>query len=546
MKRENMLKEPFPLNRIEEYRKTIDKNFLGFKLIHLELLEHPFLGSFQMEFIETDEINNGPYTSLIIGPNGSGKSYLQRVIIDLFRQLEYYEEKVKTPSLVAGGFNLIFVNKGEFYTYGNIEYVEEKNGLAIPVRKILEFDQLFKVHENEKSNLKNSLPTKVIASSSMLWDKFPNPKKTELISNRYNYLGIRNTARSAGTKSLIKKTIEKIVQNINGKGLLPNLKILFEFLEYDPSVIISYVPKYRNIFWGKGLDYKSFCQLFDNWKETFNDRETEHWGYKYYIKIKGNRVLIESICSFLNSAPLESYGKSNRGKYFSFDVLNDSRIAAVFPLLVHLDKLDLLFAPELNLFKNGSEMTMESVSSGEVQIITSLISIAATIDHNSIVLIDEPEVSLHPNWQMKYMFILNKMFEKFPTCHFIIASHSHFMVSDSKDEISKVIGVSRIKSESDKIKSTLCIIDAPQNAYGWSADEILYKVFDVRTTRNHFIEMDLRKISELIAKNSKDLQKIDQILSRLKKVVLDEYDPMNKIIEEIETYLKENDSSTNV
>ena len=63
------------------------------------------------------------------------------------------------------------------------------------------------------------------------------------------------------------------------------------------------------------------------------------------------------------------------------------------------------------------------------------------ISRNSIVLIDEPEISLHPNWQIKYISFLKKVFAEYNSCHFIIASHSHYMVSDLNPENSSLITV---------------------------------------------------------------------------------------------------------
>lgn len=46
-----------------------------------------------------------------------------------------------------------------------------------------------------------------------------------------------------------------------------------------------------------------------------------------------------------------------------------------------------------------------------------------------MVLIDEPEISQHPNWQMQIIDMLDKCLSD-SKCHFIIATHSHFLVSD--------------------------------------------------------------------------------------------------------------------
>ena len=116
------------------------------------------------------------------------------------------------------------------------------------------------------------------------------------------------------------------------------------------------------------------------------------------------------------------------------------------------------------------------------------------------------------------------------TCHIVIATHSHFLISDLKGDSAKIIG---LKKEDNQIKN----IDINANTFGWSAEEVLYKIFDVRTTRNHYLEMDLRKMLGLVAEKSENRSKISEILKRVKEVQLDENDPLRLIVNQVEEYL---------
>ena len=73
------------------------------------------------------------------------------------------------------------------------------------------------------------------------------------------------------------------------------------------------------------------------------------------------------------------------------------------------------------------------------------------------------------------------------------------------------------------------------NTYGWSAEEVLLKVFHVPTTRNRYLASI---VGELMNGISYDTMKEEEVLSKisfLKEIVdnLNDIDPMKKIIETI-------------
>ena len=114
----------------------------------------------------------------------------------------------------------------------------------------------------------------------------------------------------------------------------------------------------------------------------------------------------------------------------------------------------------------------------------------------------------------------------------MIATHSHFLISDLEKESSSIIAV---KKENGKIET----IDFPSNinTYGWSAEEILYRVFKVRTTRNFYLEQELRELLHGIAIKSPATERMNEILKTIKKMTLNPTDPMNLIIQKAEEYL---------
>ena len=160
--------------------------------------------------------------------------------------------------------------------------------------------------------------------------------------------------------------------------------------------------------------------------------------------------------------------------------------------------------------------------------------IISKIEDNSLILIDEPEISLHPNWQMQFMDVLNNVFENFKTCHFIIASHSHFLVSDLENEKSAIIRLF-IAKDTGAVKSELMRRDT----FGWTPENILYNIFNVATVSNHYFEMDLRNLARLISEKSKDFQTIQSYITKFETFEILPEDPLNILLKQAKGYLKE-------
>lgn len=105
---------------------------------------------------------------------------------------------------------------------------------------------------------------------------------------------------------------------------------------------------------------------------------------------------------------------------------------------------------EFNRFLNSFSI----LSSGESALLYSLINMISNIRFNSLLLFDEPEVHLHPNFITKFMEFLYKLLEQFDSFA-IICTHSAFIAREIKAEsiyvlnrINNNCSVKRIKYES--------------------------------------------------------------------------------------------------
>ncbi|HHK8137429.1 TPA: hypothetical protein ACQVIK_004122, partial [Serratia marcescens] len=131
---------------------------------------------------------------------------------------------------------------------------------------------------------------------------------------------------------------------------------------------------------------------------------------------------------------------------------------------------------------------------------------------------------------MKYINFIKKSIAYNFDCHLLFASHSHFMVSDLEPESSSLTSINQYDGK------RICE-HIEYSTYAWSVDNILYKVFHLRTIRNAQVEMDLYELSALISQKSSDIKRVEKILTHLERIVLDVNDPLNLILEQGRVYI---------
>lgn len=518
-----------------------NRDKVGFKLVSLEVVKNPHLGNLKLTFCDDlRKMEDYPFSSILIGPNGTGKSNILRTIINLFREIHELvtSEDTKRGNYVQGGFSISYLFKGQLYSYGNLEYDEKGISLKDYHKKqklwakIDDYDYDYDNNNNFTEEInKFKLPKNIVASSIMVTDKYPYLNQEEL--PMYKYLGVRSSRRSSGTRAYVRKTVDLIQDSIdeNQSEFTKKLTDILDYLELEKQLLVRYKPIYKSKFYRKDLTEVDFRSYFEHQKEYFPDRTSPIWGTSYYKKIADNDNLISRIVEFLKSMDVRFLGNDNLEDktYMVYDIMSDKNLVEDFQMIKELKQLDLITYPSISLLKKGSEYDLEESSSGEYALLSSLIGLMASVSENSIVFIDEPEVSLHPNWQMKYMDFVRDIFKGYKSCHFIIATHSHFLVSDIERQNSQVIGLKKEEGIKPIHFSNL-------NTYGWSAEQVLLDVFDVPTTRNYYIAERLGELMDFVANPENDKKSIhdkfiDLKLDRIESLVAN--DPLKEVFERI-------------
>lgn len=143
---------------------------------------------------------------------------------------------------------------------------------------------------------------------------------------------------------------------------------------------------------------------------------------------------------------------------------------------------------------DGRRFDIANASSGQQQLLCSFIGLASALRNDCLVLIDEPELSLHPRWQMDYLSNLTAVLNPFCNCHVIIATHSPLIVQQGEKQGIQVI---RLGSNSD---------EAPLGEHA-SVEETLLEVFETPISDSAHLARKVLAAIRLAEEGGKDEQK---------------------------------------
>jgi len=164
------------------------------------------------------------------------------------------------------------------------------------------------------------------------------------------------------------------------------------------------------------------------------------------------------------------------------------------------------------IFENssGDKFDINELSSGEKQLFLRTLAIKMLNPENSVILIDEPELSLHPKWQQRIVDVYRKIGKN---NQIIIATHSpHILGSVRKENIMLLD-----KNEDGKI--VVRTGDELYDSYGQPTERILEDIMGLKTTRNQEIFDRLKKIREMVNEDKYETDDFKKEYGNLKEIL---------------------------
>lgn len=351
----------------------------------------------------------------------------------------------------------------------------------------------------------------------------------------YNVLAISNTVFDKINPQYCKKTSANKGRYFLKKNILEalfneekSIEIFntLEYLEYDKSINISFN-------FGRGV-YKE--NLYDYLLEKLIYNKTDVRN-DTSIKIEEIEEIIYLISDYF------SYD-SRFGFLFSIDefqVRSKTNWDFILHKVYDFFKKTNIVKINIILSKKNEIFLLNGASSGESHFLSNMIFLQNNLSSykKNIVLIDEPEISLHPKWQRDYVFKLYDYFYKYDF-KFFLATHSPLIISKVQTSTKDLYQDYIKKANYEIFKVSNDKIEPIKEDSDYSIESLYWEIFGILTPDNSFLarycvdlldKYDLKKISRQeileefrLLKSACDLKLQKEVLTDIeKRFVLNEY-----------------------
>lgn len=442
-----------------------------------------------------------PLYSVLIGNNGVGKSTMLKEIVDFFIDLHAYTNGDKSKISSANKARL----RGVKYHIDGV------------CCEVIRLGKTFisKIDDKLRSTKKLRLPL-VVACNFGAFDKFPVQRVNGSSQTRYDvpyykYVGAHVNGNMISSSAIAFRLLFALSENMDERQR-QNITSILDFINYDYKISLNYsiVQKSKN---------------FGDVHENILQRVKSDIEYAKLTPEKKKNIVSDLYVFY-------SKKNFNKNVQYSYEIdfaKNPSVTDNDLKIIYKLKQYDLVNSTSVVFYKQGNQIASEEMSSGEFAMLSMVLSVSTSAnDAHTLVLLDEPELSLHPNWQMSFIDNLDRALMH-QACHLLIATHSHMLVSDlpmNRSSVSQLEVDKEGRLESHQIG---------ENTYGWSAEEVLLKVFKTATDRNRYFGERIAKLLEKMGNGEINPKEVSDELNELQEISLhlSDVDPMKMVLNTI-------------
>lgn len=442
------------------------------------------------------------HLTAVIGKNGTGKSHLLSAIIQTFLRIEELQRGKRRQ--IRGPLPLDML-------------VYQVDGRNCAITQTGHRSISAQVDGREVAVEELPLPRRIVALTISPFDKFPLPRTSprsvvqeDTGSPMYRYLGLRDNFGKASIRTLLFRSLSSLFDSTDNSALRrSNIGAVFDFLGMVPMVNAVY-----------RLREKSLLREFADGL----DPSISNGG-----SVTRRRLLDDIMRSEVPTSNLRELANLALNKAERSQIETRADLQSGFQDTLFLELQPLRRAGFLSLSGVGVELLdggptdLLQASSGQLSMVSALIALASVIENGSLVLIDEPELSLHPEWQVKYVDLLLRTFARYKGCHFVVATHSPMVISELPEH-AEVISL-----DQEELPTT-------RELQGQSADYLLAEVFGTPTPNNLHVRDRIVSALRMIANGDVNSSVFAEALADLRKFALElePTDPAAELIQNVE------------
>ncbi|WP_193603516.1 AAA family ATPase [Pseudomonas fluorescens] len=368
----------------------------------------------------------------------------------------------------------------------------------------------------------------VICASGSVADRFPSKEKsgggsTEFATEQYAYIGQRVGANLLSKKRPFETVLVFALDgNKSVRYEWPFYKKAHEFANIVPELeILVHVhkDKARRSVNVPRVEQGAAAEALRSSLDIDDFRASRHFSESVAINVLNEfdenvfKEFSEFIRSSRSTFVLNMGSGGIRCKTASNDVVRLGFMLDIFSLR------------DVKVQRVGSQQPFSifELSSGEYHMYTNLMGLGFGVEEGSLMLLDEPDNSLHPQWQRDFMAAVHGICQvgmKFG--HLIVCTHSPLIVGAAL-EGSTIVDL----SNDEPIVSVA--------SFGASSDDILLEQFGITSSRNRIVVDVVQRAVSIIEKDGfehPDLLALTDELVSIKSALKSE-DPLVEVIEAI-------------
>lgn len=290
--------------------------------------------------------------------------------------------------------------------------------------------------------LASETPDKVVVQTFSPFSRFKAPKaditsltkkytEDDVEQSKYVCAGLHRSSRNVGvglSRKVLEEALFRLSENPEAAEIL--FSVLYE-LGFQTQFSLGYRLKmgFSNAFEANDPDLFSESHL-QNLQRHSRLRPSDTRIFRELNSGKGDEFL--GVFRHSIDVVRDHRDPSNKSYRLPISLQNVRRDFHVIQAFALLRRLDLLNLTSCELRSSEFEsIDVAKTSSGQQQMLCAIFGLATSITPGCLALLDEPELSLHPEWQLKYVDALFKIAQSVQDAHIIVATHSPLVVQQA-------------------------------------------------------------------------------------------------------------------